>query len=114
MENEKTGLVPNNGRRSRSCCATCCSSFAAVFYFAILLLNLFYFGYFLHLDMLIDASEPYSGKCILFGRSPQNADTFSLDDNLSCELSIFGAAGLVLLELILLVMLICSSILGQW
>ena len=116
---EKTDLLrhPEPTRRrhsSRSCCATCCSSFSVVFYLAIALFTLFYFGYFLHLDVLVDDTDRYSGKCILFARSPESGNEFTLNENFTCALSVFWTGGLIFLELILLVMLIFSSVWGRW
>ena len=119
MDNEERAslLLAHNRSRKRSCCATSCSTFSLLTNFIILLLTAFYLGYFIRLDLRVDKleTEPYSeGQCILFGRSSQSDSEFSLDNNVSCEIAIYGSAAVVLFEVILLVLTVCNSIWGRW
>ncbi len=116
--NEKSELLLHKRREqsSRSCCATCCHCYSVVIYFSILLCAVFYLGYFVHLDIEIDSSDSvlYTDGCILFGDLAQTEDEFVLDQNISCDLSIYGSCVLIIFILLLLVLAIFSSILGRW
>lgn len=100
--------------RHRSCCATCCSFYTTSGYFITLVLTVFYLGYFIQLDALIDSKEQYSDQCILFSRYSKSDPQFTLGYDLSCELSVYGTGALALLLFVLMVMLFFNSVWGRW